>query len=249
MKKFYILIFLIFVAIALNAQKKNNDSSKENSEFSKKFFMAVTTSTYTDILISPLKYFYGFTGNTDLLGNKIYADIPYQSMQTNIVTLGLEPRYNFKEINDNNAISVSIPFGFGIGSSISAAGDDLTVRGVEGFGSLQFPIIIKYNTGNGSTYNTQKDFGFNIGGGIEFSKVGLINLNGAKSPYNNFFVLPCFTTGITMMRGSSPMEINFKYAFGKLITQSKDTQGILMPENRNTRGQTLKLTFVYLLNY
>lgn len=253
MKKLFILISAFFVVSGTLAQRKQSSSedeqSKVNNNFKDKFFMAVTTSTYTDILISPLKYIWDFTGNTDSAGKKKYADIPFQSMQTNIVSLGLEARINIKELDKDNSISVSVPFSFGIGSSFSAAGDDLTVKGVEGFGSIQFPLIVKFNTGNGATYKTQKDFGFNFGGGIEFSKIGLINMNGSKSPYNNFFALPCLTAGFTMMRGDSPMELNFKYAFGRLSTQTIDAQGLQMLNNRITRGQTIKLSFVYLLNY
>ena len=74
-------------------------------------------------------------------------------------------------------------------------------------------------------------------------------MNGSKSLYNNFFVLPCITAGFTMMRGDSPMELNFKYAFGRLSTQTIDAQGLQLLNNRITRGQTIKLSFVYLLNY
>ncbi|NUM30918.1 MAG: hypothetical protein HUU47_01160 [Bacteroidetes bacterium] len=254
MKKSLIL-FISFVLyntfiIAQNNSEEQKENSKSNkNDFAKKFFIAFTTSTYTDILITPLKLHWDFTGNTDNQGNKKYDYIPYQSMQTNIVSIGFEPRYNLKEFDENNSFSVSIPFSFGLGSSYSAANDDLQVKGNEGFGSLQFPILFKYNTGNGATYKTQKDFGFNIGAGVEFSKVGIINMTATSNKYNKFFALPCATLGFVMMRGDSPMEINLKYALGKLTTQTTDTQGLQLTTNRVTRAQTLKLSFIYLLNY
>lgn len=254
MKKSLSLLFaLLLFSFVLNAQNTKDESDENSksgkSDFEKKFFMAVTTSTYTDILITPLKYHWDFTGNTDALGNKKYDFIPYQSIQTNIVSIGFEPRYNIKEFDDNNSFSVSIPFSFGIGSSYSAAGDDLKVKGAEGFGSIQFPILFKINTGNGATYKTQKDFGLNFGAGIEFSKVGIINMSASSNPFNKFFTLPCATLGLVMMRGDSPMEINLKYAAGKTVTQTTDTQGLILNQNRITRAQTLKLSFIYLLNY
>lgn len=73
--------------------------------------------------------------------------------------MGIEPRFNLKEFNENSALSVSSPISLGIGSSYSAAGDELVVKGAEGFGSVQVPLLLKLYLGNGSTYTTQKNLG------------------------------------------------------------------------------------------
>jgi hypothetical protein len=167
----------------------------------------------------------------------------------------MEPRLNLKEFDDNSSLSISAPVSFGIGNSFSAAGEDLIVRGISGFGSIQVPLLLKLNIGNGSTYTTEKDYGFSAGAGLELNKVGLINLTELSRQYNKAFVIPSFSAGFTFMRGDTPMEINFKYAFGKVRTQEYDPQGEILKDNngipyiRNTRGQSLKLSFVYLINY
>ncbi len=250
-------LFIFTLIFQILAQEKSEESigGSKKSELSDKFFLALTTSTYTDFLVSPLKYHYMATGNTDILGNPIYAQVPFQSQQLNIISLGIEPRFNLKEFDENSSLSVSAPISFGIGSSFSAAGEDLIVKGTEGFGSLQIPLFLKLNIGNGSTYTTQKDFGFNAGAGLEFSKLGLINITANSKQFNKAFVLPSLTAGVTFMRGDSPMEINFKYSFGKVKFQETDSQGDLLkdaggvPYQRNTRSQTIKLSFVYLINY
>ena len=261
--KIFIISLMIIVSVPLaSAQERSEESSGNNkkSEFSDKFFLALTTSTYTDIIVSPLRYFRYPTGNFIQQGSDStfvpeYGSIPFQSQQFNIISLGLEPRYNLKEFDENSSLSISAPVSFGIGSSFSAAGDDLIVRGVEGFGSIQIPLLLKYNIGNGSTYTTQKDFGFSAGAGLEFNKIGLINLTAESKKYNKGFVLPSFSAGVTFMRGNSPMEINFKYAFGELRSQETDTQDDPLKDNsgvlykRSTRAQSIKLSFVYLMNY
>lgn len=256
-RKIISALFLLACFSTGFAQESSEESKGKNSsnDFSKKFFMAISTSTYMDYIVSPLKYYNAPTSNTDTAGNPIYGSIPYQTSQFNIVTLGIEPRWNLKDFDDNSSLSISVPISFGIGNSLSAANDDLIVRGVNGFGSIQIPLLLKLNIGNGSTYTTQKDFGFSAGAGIEMNKIGLINITANAKQYNKAFFLPSLSAGFNFMRGDSPMEINFKYAFGKVSLQERDAQANILkdatgiPYIRNTRGQSFKLTFVYLMNY
>jgi len=255
MKKLLVLMLAVFAILPLAMSQEESEESKDKStrdQMADVFFLALTTSTYTDLIISNLTYNTIATGNTDINGNPTFASIPFQSVQYNIVSFGIEPRFNLKEFDENASLSVSTPISLGIGSTYAV--DDQVVRGAEGFGSIQVPLLLKINLGNGSTYKTQKDFGFNIGAGLEFNKIGIINANG-PNPYNKAFVLPCFTSGVVFMRGSSPMEVNFKYGMGKLRTQDIDFQGeplvdnVGIPYKRTTRGQSIKLSFIYLLNY
>jgi len=252
-KIIFSLAFLFLIVPAISAQDEETPVESPKSSWSDKFFLAFTASTYTDLIISPLKYHYAPTGNTNQSGNPTSANIPFQSIQYNIISLGIEPRYNLKEFDDNTALTVASPISFGIGTTGPV--DDIKVQGVRGFGSIQIPIIMKLFLGNGSTYRTQKDFGFNIGGGLEFNKIGLINLSGETNQFNSPFVMPCITTGVVLMRGDTPMEINFKYGFSQFKTQDTNGQGDLLldnfgvPTERKVRGQTLKLSFVYLMNY
>ena len=250
-----LLFAILLLHPAAKAQDDESDSrpSSSKKDFLNRFFLSVTSSPYTDLIISPISFHTTSTGNTDAQGNPTYASIPFQSMQYNIFSLGMEARYNLKELDENTAITLAVPASFGIGTALPV--DDIKTRGVSGFGSFQVPVMVKLFTGNGSTYKTQKDFGFNIGGGLEFNKIGLINLGGEANTFNKPFILPCVTTGIVFMRGDSPMEINFKYGFGRLKNQDVNGQGDPLLDNagipyrRTARGQSIKLTFIYLMNY
>ncbi len=248
---FCILFLLWFLPFGLAQEKGNESDTKSNKgETAKKFFISIYTSTYLDFIISPLTIHYTATGNFDINGNPTFKDIPYQTQELNIVSLGIEPRYNLKEFDENSALSISAPISFGIGNSFSAASDNLIVRGINGFGSLQVPLLLKLTVGNSSTYTTQKDYGFSAGIGAELNKIGLINLTSEPNGFNKAFVLPCFSAGFTFMRNEGPMEINFKYAFGSIKIQEIDGQGrSLLLAQRTTRAQTLKLSWVYLLSY
>lgn len=249
----FLFTIAVFIASGLMAQEDGSETKTSSDKNAQKFFIAFSTSTYTDVIISPIKFHRTATGNTDPQGNPTFADIPFQSMQYNIISLGLEPRYNLKEFDENTSLTLAAPVSFGIG--VTAPVDDLSVKGSSGFGSFQVPVMVKLFRGNGSTYQTVKDFGFNIGAGMEFNKIGLINLSGETDRFNKPFVFPCVTAGVLFMRGDSPLEINFKYGFGTFRTQEVNGQGdpLLdnngLPYQRRARGQSIKLSFTYLMNY
>ncbi|MCB9252681.1 MAG: hypothetical protein H6605_09460 [Flavobacteriales bacterium] len=246
-------IFILSILLSFFSVVRAQEVVKENKEFLDKFFLSITTSPYMDFMVSPIQFHTTATGNTDIFGNPTYARIPFQSVQFNILSLGLEPRYNLKEFDDDAALTLAAPVSFGIG--VTGPVDELKVRGSTGFGSVQIPVLLKLFIGNGSTYRTIRNFGFNLGAGAELNKIGLINISGESNEFNKAFILPCVTAGIVFMRGDSPMEINFKYGFGPVRSHDVDGQGNPLQDNnglpykRSSRGQSLKLSLVYLLNY
>ncbi len=249
------LLLAFMTSVFAQEGSQETEAKDKKNDLTNKFFLAISTSTYTDIIVSPLKYYYGPTGLFDQKGDPTYGDIPYQTKEFNIFSMGIEPRFNLKEFDENTSISVSTPISIGIGSSFSAAADELVVKGAQGFGSIQIPLLLKLNLGNGSTYTTQKDFGFSAGAGFEMNKIGLISSTSSANFYNKAFVLPCISAGFTFMRNASPMEINIKYSFGKLLSQDTDAHGnpllnnLNLPYTRDTRGKSIKLSFIYLMNY
>ena len=255
--KHILIVAILFFTSTSSIMAQDDEEPVEEKPYritlQDRFLISLTTSTFTDLLVSPIRFHQTSTGNTDAQGNPIYADVPFQSSQYNIVSFGVEPRFNIKEFGDNNALTIAAPVSFGVG--VTQAAENRTVRGTEGFGSLQIPFILKICTGYGSTYRALKEFGVNVGAGFEINKIGLINTSGSSSNFNKAFVLPCITAGILFMRGDSPMEVNFKYGFGRMLTQDVNDQGDPLLDNnsvpyqRTARGHTLKLTFVYLMNY
>ena len=222
------------------------------------FFLAFNTSSYLDIIKSPLRKVEVVVGN-DIDPNdpnKViprYSKVPSQSATINFFSMGLEPRYNFKQISDDAAFALSIPMSIGIGATSST---DETVLGTNGFGSIQIPVMCKFYLGNGSTYKSEKNYGISVGGGMEYDKLGLLNISGeTQKGDNRGFVLPVASFGVHFWRNNSPVEVNLKYGHGAITEYDIDRYGNYLRDefgnliSRNARSSSFRISFVTLLNY
>lgn len=251
MKNVKILLILLisgYTALAQEEEKRWEDN----------LYIGFTSSTYLDIVKSPLTFAERIVGNDPDPNNPDnviprYRKVPYQSMIWNLFSIGIEPRYNLKEISDDAALAVSIPFSFGIGSSLPVMED---IGGFEGFGSIQAPLMLKYYMGNGSTYKSEKAYGVSFGAGIEYNKIGVFGVPSLdESATNKAFVLPVASLGMTMWRNNTPFEINLKYGHGRLEEYDVDFNGNPLlnqggfPVSRITRSSSFKVTFVRLMNF
>lgn len=251
MKK--IVIISLFQIIGLFAF-----AQEEKTKWEDNFYIGFSSSTYLDIVKSPLTFADRIVGNDPDPNdpNKViprYRKVPYQSMIWNLFSIGIEPRYNIKVVSNDAALAVSIPFSLGIGSSTAAMED---IGGIEGFGSFQAPLMLKYYMGNGSTYNCEKEYGISFGAGIEYNKVGMLGVpNMDDNAPNRGFVLPVASLGMTMWRNNMPFEINLKYGHGSIEEYDVDFNGNPLtnaggfPVSRKTRSSSFKVTFVRLVNF
>lgn len=232
MKKLLFLIPVLLISMGLKAQ----------SDFREKFFLGFVSSYYLDFVSSPLKV-------VDL-STQFSTDTaaPFQTRYVSFISLGLEPRYNIKEVNDNIAFAVSMPFTVGFGQAFPHNED---ITGATGYGNIQLPLLLKAYVGNSSTYNSTEEFGFSVGAGFELNKIGLIPLdedNRIKEA-NTAWIMPVFSGSVHFWRGSTPLEINFKYGRGEQSTYSKTRYGQQLPDGeRTTRANSIKLSFVYLFD-
>lgn len=251
---FAVLLCLSFSGYGQESMITGGTKSASKSE---RFFIAVTSSTYLDIVTSKVEMVPTFTGYDfdPISGQSVprYDNVPYQSRCWSIVSIGLEPRYNLYEMDDNSALAVSVPISFGLGMTNPA---NFEVRGMEGIGSMQIPLLLKLYVGNHSTFNTKKDFGISIGGGFEYNKVGLIDVSGDPEPVNNKgWIMPVGTMGIHFWRGIYPFEINVKYGVSSFQEYSVDGDGNPIQNeagayiSRKARASSFKITFVSLMNY
>jgi hypothetical protein len=240
--KYLLLGIALSVSTASSAQLSSDN-----------FFISFSSSLYLDIVKTPLGYVRTFIG-TNPDGTKAYANAPTQSVQYSSYSFGLEPRYNVNKINDDAAIAIAIPFSFGIGY---AQQENTYVRGVSGLGSIQIPVLAKFYYGNSSTYDTEKDFGISIGGGLEYNQIGLFggDTDDKEEGLHKGFILPVASLGVHFWRGNSPFEVNMKYGSTKSETYRLDANGQQLlnqegdPISRTARGSSFKLSFLYLLNY
>lgn len=216
-----------------------------------RFFLGLASSQFIDYTTSPLlivKEQTGFDPNPLDPNDPIprYEDIPYQTSSWSMLSIGLEPRFNVYEINDDLAVALSLPLSIGIGQS-GASNDD--VSGASGFGSFQGDFMTKVYFGNGATYSSESDFGVSIGGGLEFNKLALINQgNFEQKEFNKGWVMPVVSGSVHFWRGASPLEVNLKYGFGEPRSYNIDKFGSPI-STRTTNAFSFKLSFVYLVNY
>lgn len=236
----------------------------QNEEFNDNFFLSMHSSFYFDYIWTPLKVEYAPTGNVKpdpadpSKTVPIYAEIPFQSFTNNLVSFGLEPRYNIRQIDENSAIAISSPISIGIGQVTSPPYSDFSVGAIEGFGSIQIPLFAKLYVGSGSTYESEKDFGISLGAGIEFNKVGLIRFDQSQSDYRGqtAFVIPVASLGFHFWRGYSPVEINIKYGETGYTSFSYDRNGDSIKDATNGKltqgqgkGRVIRISMSQILNY
>jgi hypothetical protein len=148
---------LCLLAFTANAKNAGADSSKVSN---KKFF---TEWGYSALL--------GFSNSPTSTFTTYVSGSPYATYSTNFFTLDMcsllfRFRYNIVELSKDQALSLSgLPaFGLGISFGTTVNSDEVA------FCSFDLPLILDYNIGNVSTYNTEKENGFVIGAGVEYTK-------------------------------------------------------------------------------
>jgi hypothetical protein len=182
--------------------------------------------------------------------NQIYntkKNIPHQTRYLSYFSIGLEPRINLIEINDDIALSVAVPMTIGLGQAVPHNSE---VLGATGFGSIQIPLMLKGYFGSISTYKSKENIGLSIGAGFEYNKVALFEFNKDQYDDNKGWIMPAFSGSFHFWRGNSPLEVNVKYGFGREQKYSKNKDGgNISGGSRTTKASSLRLSLVYLLNY
>lgn len=253
---FTIAAILILGGVSFGQDQENDETKTGAGDFADRFFIAATSSTYLDIATSKVDMVERpFVEPDPITGNPVYVykRVPYQTISWSIVSFGLEPRYNIREVNKNLALAVSMPISFGLGITQAENND---VGGTEGLGAIQVPLLLKLYAGNHSTLDATKDFGFSFGGGFEYNKVGLIDMSDESDSYQQEgWLLPVGTFGFHFWRGVYPFEINVKIGVGQFQEYSIDQYGSELlddfnrPTTKRSRSSSFKITFVSLLNY
>ncbi|MEY2924406.1 MAG: hypothetical protein RLZZ337_954 [Bacteroidota bacterium] len=250
-----LLVFTILFSSFLSfAQSADLESANSKQEFKDKFYLGLVSSYYIDFVTTPLTSSKRYIGDivdpndpTKTIPN--YGNVPSQTTYNSFFSMGLEPRYNLKDINENLSVAVALPLTIGFGQAFPA---NENVQGSFGFGSIQFPLMTKIYFGSGSTYASNEDFGLSAGFGMEFNKIGLFSPGATEEEQNALkpWVMPVASAGVHFWRGNTPMEVNVKYGFGPIEYYQTDKFGQpLLAGTRTTRASSIKLTFVYLMNY
>ncbi|MFY0643308.1 MAG: hypothetical protein JXR19_02460 [Bacteroidia bacterium] len=237
-----LLILFLFASLGSQAQDKFKD----------KFFIGFVSSYYIDFVSSPLSLIDVSRMIDDGAGGFIQTTdtaVPFQSRFLSFVSIGVEPRYNLLEFEDNMALALAMPATIGLGQSFEQNDD---VLGARGFGNFQVPLMLKFYLGTNATYRSTDNFGFSAGAGFELNKVALVSTDDIQAikDANKAWIMPVFSASLHFWRGNSPIEINFKYGRGELRSYNTNYTGFpLQDGERFTRANSIKLSFIYLLNY
>ena len=238
------LLPILFLLLSLNSQAQD--------DFKDRFFIGFVSSYYIDFVSSPLSIIDVSRKIDDGVGGFIQTTdtaVPFQSRFLSFVSIGVEPRYNLLELDDNMALALSMPLTIGLGQAFEQNDD---VYGARGFGNFQVPLLLKFYLGTNSTYKSTDDFGFSAGAGFEYNKLALVSTEEVQAikDANKGWIMPTFSASLHFWRGNSPIEINFKYGRGELRSYNTNFTGFPLPDGeRLTRANSIKLSFIYLLNY
>lgn len=249
MKKAIIAVVVCFAQLYSWAQ---TESKAEDKGIKDKLFLGFVTAYYLDFVSSPLKIIDMSIKLDDGNGGYIQTPdtaVPFQTRYISFVSLGVEPRYNIKEFNENLSLAIAAPITVGFGQAF-AQNDD--VHGARGFGNIQAPLLLKLYAGSNATYASIADFGISAGAGLEYNKLSIIATEEDNRivDANKGWFMPTFSASVHFWRGNSPIEVNFKYGRGNLQSYKVNKQGsALVDGERFTRANSIKLSFIYLFDF
>lgn len=157
-------LLLTFSSLGTCAQvEKEKDSAGNNTH---KIFYALHFGIASDYASGPVVHM-GYYKAEDKYSYPLIAAVESFS----IVSAAFEGKYNLKEFGNDASVSLGMPLLLSI-SSVSILGS--FHQSDAGIGCLKAPLILQYNSGNFSTYDTFKKKGFSLGLGIQYTIAPLI---------------------------------------------------------------------------
>lgn len=196
-----------------------------------RYFSSIGSTYFLDVFTTPVKSETFFDEYS-----QEYETEYSRSLGFSYFTFMYRARLNVMQLSEDMAISASLTPALGI--SVSDAG----------IGSFNMPLLISAELGAGSTYSSASNLGFSIGAGAEYTNAGLINsdLGDSYIGYTKSWVQPVVATGIRYWNKRNKLrEINIKYGFG----DKKPYQEYQGDEVVDKRSMTVRLSFMYMLNY
>jgi hypothetical protein len=200
----------------------------------------------------------GFSALTDFGGSRCYAE--YQQgysgalsflklrrlSSVNLIGLGVNYHFILKEMGKEKSISLNFHprLGFGLSNAY--------------LGSFYLPVGVNYNMGNVSTYSSRQDQGFTFGLGLEYIRLGLLQLH--KKDFNQVvgigydnrlrnIIQPYATLGIRYIsKNDIAQEINIKFGLRPSSIYAKYV-AIPASEKKTSTSYWFTLSRIYYLTY
>ncbi|MDG1433904.1 MAG: hypothetical protein P8M17_01455 [Saprospiraceae bacterium] len=178
------------------------------------------------------KFFYGpgITGAlTSMPGQEVNSLFDrYDQVFGYAAGLNYSLRYSIFELNDNNS------FGIGIIPAIELGIYGFIERDDIGLGGINLPIELSFNTGAGSTYNSNKEFGIAIKGGIDMNFLPIfMSKEGSLRDFNQFYVDPYVSLSGRFFgkRGTALRDVFLRFSFLSQTEGVTDEDDLIIPFN------------------
>jgi len=213
-------------------------------EFKDRFFYNNGFSIYTEAFFGR-KFVSSVEAVTDINGvpTGAYTYTQQSVSGFSIFTYTANFRYNVSEPDNNTSFAVNVPVGLGLMASDY------------GFGSINLPVFLSWNTGNVSTYSADKNNGFTVGLGFEYYNMALFssknsaydiggNIVTTKIPGTSW-VEPCLNVGFRYWNSKNvAREFNLKFGYGPSTSETIGNQTV-----DDGHAITVKLTWYWFSKY
>jgi hypothetical protein len=169
-----------------------------------------------------------------------YEEFIDQYQGITIFTLIYNCRFNVVELTDELALSANaIP---GIGMFVPFNGD------AKGWGSVNIPLMVGFETGAGSTYASTAGLGAFIRYGIEWTKAPLIVTADEYSEVKleSSWVQPVVQAGMRFWNKQNRLqELSIKYGFGAKVPEGDYSLNSDEPH----RAMSIRISWLMFVNY
>ncbi len=260
LKKVYFLLAFTLFSLPIFSQVDMDTVAKapaKTDHRNKKYFNSLVGSILTDVMLSPYtiepNYVSGYSNGNYYPTSSLQGYYAWRYVEVNVVTFGYKGWYNIVEFSNNASLSLGAAPALGIGFGISAGKNDAPT----GLMSLCLPVLLEFHINNGATYNTGKETGFTVGGGIEAIKAPLATVSDEVPTYydqnqqvqtasiTTAWIEPCLDAGFTFWtKNNWAVQVFVKYGFG-VNTTFTDTEG----ETITVGGRSYQLGAIFYVGY
>ncbi|OYU95522.1 MAG: hypothetical protein CFE21_10285 [Bacteroidetes bacterium B1(2017)] len=244
------LLANLVAAISFNAQAQ---SAKD------KFFQQVGFTVLADAYVTPAKDLSATYITVETSSTHVAVKGITQLNEASIGAVYYIPRFNFKEMNNENSLSVEIPIGLHLSAGKKTFNFDYvdpsnSVTYTKSYeqeyvGSLSFPIYFTYKHGLGSTYSSEELNGYSFGLGLDNRVFGISDAGNPPfesiPTFSSFSSMPSILIGYSYWGTKNAMEIKLKLSYMP-SSNSNSHLGIEFPSNVGMAGS---LTLNKYLNF
>jgi len=169
-----------------------------------------------------------------------YEEFIDQFEGLNLMTVMYNCRFNLVEFSDELALSANVIPAMGLFIPFN---DD-----VKGLGSVNFPVLLGFETGAGSTYGSSASLGAFVRFGYEWTKAPLIpeTEDYPEIKLESSWTQPVAQAGMRFWNKHNMLnEINVKYGFG-----AKAPEGFYsLNSGEPSRAMSVRISWLFFINY